>query len=1332
MPSSPTSEDTLILNNSAYQAFKTQSSSTLKTAIFDGQTKPPISNYEEKISRLIHQLTSKKEIDKRIENVVVLDYGENDLYEKLINEFYEKYSINTTAGAIDTYLNDLNPDLYVWNKTNQYSLPSYETNVSNQIVLTQDKVRSFIEGIEKSYLEFEFIKDGSQNLIKDSCGNFIERPIRISILEIVKMELARLYIFNEFSNIKTILTTHYWNKIAIQFLHQIYNLSVQTFNSSQQSEYLTLRNRMNYFVDFMDEVTYLYKTSMIDIDNLIYLIFLNYRANEKNSKEKYYHFNKDYYVQKLIADFGFYQPMLYLELQLDEPRILEKFKLKLQDLFVQLSPYIQPIYKAETLIEQYISEKGFTGSYSTYDTILDIDVSYSLIIKNLKTKNLIHLKNFKSSIDTAELIQMSGYNDIFLEIRTFLSYDNFELINYFDNLFLGNSLHPIHKFVLSLKALMFTSYSQTFYDYLKDHRQKLNGTKNAIGTRTDTGVLVTDIFPDELLQQLITHNLDLLFYSRLFTLCEMNPFRYVDAIFYYYAYTHGNVINKTAVIQIIDDETNLNMNNSMYLIDDVAKNFPNHIVDGMFSKYTQNVVSVSEYLIHPDQDYENFLISDIFKMGPTGPSIDSTGGTQSVLDLIRTSERAINKLGGTFSNIADDLSSFIQSSGVTGATQSALDLIRSYQAKDKFDSINMDSESFDHRVITHNYITKSMKLIYCLLKTPTVTDSSLNSVFSTEICNYIYTRKLNTNLYNQIYTLFTVNEIDNVALSLFLLHYSYTENKVAKPIVGKYISSDRIKDIRLNNQTYIKNLKTYLTSVHSSLASWMETNLVEMEEMLRKSYFSTAFHNQIDTTKLLDKHNTNVIIQSVSEANYSYLVDQIVLEEIQTPEDLKTILESVYFAGDTVRFLIRDTLKNNYSRFLNISFYVDWIKSYIATENGLTSTVLYSTMGYLLSRKIMTEDDLYKVSIEFDSITSTLIYKNITQYYTIQQSPVEIGEKYNPPSSPMNRSSMKESVKSNKPENIFDLLKSMDLNNIKLPSADNMKKLSSETPIVDIKKTMDEINDEINQDKKNSPDTLNGQGENPDQKAKTLFENNKMVDLYKHLKKLGETRPELNESLKYNEEKTNGVVMAWQIIVSLFDPSQVLSDMLCEKMIRAGVLRDTIDRWKTGSYKDKFKMDISNYPSFLYAWVLATAALIPQGYNPWIQLGAIFALGIAVAMTFISLMMAPVGLAAASVIVMAGFAALTYPSDEQLDLAKSYIEGQDIDEASVNSNAINFRLGPYIFVNMFKKIFNLKDPIRAAKKAEIGITSSIAKINYEVGKMVVQKGGDGLVKIQKN
>ncbi len=99
---------------------------------------------------------------------------------------------------------------------------------------------------------------------------------------------------------------------------------------------------------------------------------------------------------------------------------------------------------------------------------------------------------------------------------------------------------------------------------------------------------------------------------------------------------------------------------------------------------------------------------------------------------------------------------------------------------------------------------------------------------------------------------------------------------------------------------------------------------------------------------------------------------------------------------------------------------------------------------------------------------------------------------------------------------------------------------------------------------------------------------------------------------------------------------------------------------------------------------------------------------------------------------MGAFADLDFPNNDQLELAARYIESQDIDEDSVNDGSINFRLGPYIFVNMFKKIFNIKDPIRAAKKTEIGITSSIAKINYEVGKMIVPKGGDGMIKIQKN
>jgi hypothetical protein len=1036
---------------------------------------------------------------------------------------------------------------------------------------------------------------------------------------------------------------------------------------------------------------------------LIYLIFLNYRANEKHARDTYYHLDKNYYINKLISDLGFYQKNLYQNLLLDEPRMLEKFKTKLSSLFDQLSIYIQPLFKVENLIDSFINQKGFTGTYSTYDTVINIDVSYSLIISNLKEKNLEHLRNIKSSIDTLELTQMYGYQDIFLDIRSFLVYDNFNFTTYFDYIFLGSSLHKIHKFVLALRALMFTSYSETLYDYIIDNRKKLNGTTYPISSTTDTGVLVTDIFPDELLQQIITHNLDPLFYSRLYTICESNPFRYVDSIFHYYAYTHENKINKEIITQIIDDSTSLNMGNTMYLIEDIAKNFPRNLIDGIYYKYTQNVITVYEYLIHPEEDYQNFLIQNVFNVGSTGAGAGVTG-------------------------------TGVTGAGVTGATESALDLLKSYLNQNKFDGINFDGKSFDHKVITHNYLTKSMKLIYCLLKKPRITDLSLNTVFGTDICNYLWTKKLKQDLYNQIYALFTQNQIDETALKLFLLEYSFTENKVSKSIKGKYVEMDLIKDIQLDHAKYMSNLKTYIQPINSSLATWIENNRISLEQVILQKYFHIPFHNFVDSEKMLDKHYINNMTQSINESNYSYFIDQVVLEEIENPHDFMKLLQSVYIVNDQVRFLIRDTLKNNYSKYLNISFYTDWMKLYISDEQGIDNIVT-STLGYLLSKKMMTEEELYKISLEFDYLTSTLLYKNLNRFYQIKENPVEIGQKYYPAQSANNRVGVREALNSTRTDNIYDLLKSMDVNNTKMPSGDKMKKLSSETPIVDIKRTQDEINDEINQDKKSEQDQLNGQGENPDQKAKKLFENNKMVDLYRHLKKLAETRPELKESLKHHEERTNGVVMAWQIIISLFDPTQVLSDQLCEKMIRSGVLRDIIDRWKQGEFKTQFKMDLSNYTSFMYAWVLATAALIQQGYNPWIKLAVAFAFGMAIAIGILystSGTMAPVGLSIAAGIIMGAFADLDSPTNEQMDLAVNYIESQDMDDESVNDGNINFRLGPYIFVNMFKRIFNIKDPIRAAKKAELGITSSIAKINYEVGKMIVPKGGDGMIKIQKN
>jgi hypothetical protein len=464
-------------------------------------------------------------------------------------------------------------------------------------------------------------------------------------------------------------------------------------------------------------------------------------------------------------------------------------------------------------------------------------------------------------------------------------------------------------------------------------------------------------------------------------------------------------------------------------------------------------------------------------------------------------------------------------------------------------------------------------MIYSVFTSPqNISDLSEN--FGEHISNYISMKKLNDNIFTDIYQL--RNKITPFALMYLLIVYSVSMTITAKP-VGKAYFFDTVSNIRLNEDDYFDRLKSKAISVNSDLGVYMERNRLLGMNVITMSIYDRLFLNYFNTPEVYEYYtlytkNKQKNIQMINKLNYTYFIEQFVEQDIKNPYDTLIFVSQFEYDEDIIN-IIRETIKKNFSQYLSKYFYQNWVYSY-KLENGDFNNVVYHTLGKLLEIGIMSEDEFFNL-MTIDKDDALILLMNTKVYYSFKQDPNEYFMR-----SGDDQKSIPQLNTSVKIENILDTIKSMNFDNMRVPTQEMMKKLLNQTQDINVKRTDDEIQKEFDTLPKDDLVDTDSIEDNEAIEEKYITSRDAQ-SMHEYMKNEAKKR---NIHLDSDFEIFMIFLVGLQLILSMMDPTQVLLDYMFERLLNQGVLGSHIDDYRDDNVN--FVMSLSTYPSFLVAQLM--------------------------------------------------------------------------------------------------------------------------------------------------
>jgi hypothetical protein len=318
---------------------------------------------------------------------------------------------------------------------------------------------------------------------------------------------------------------------------------------------------------------------------------------------------------------------------------------------------------------------------------------------------------------------------------------------------------------------------------------------------------------------------------------------------------------------------------------------------------------------------------------------------------------------------------------------------------------------------------------------------------------------------------------------------------------------------------------------------------------------------------------------------------------------------------------------------------------------------------------LLTETEFYQfIKEDFQTYEVPSILTMMNMNYTFNTAPISAYGAENP-------NDIKSKINTDiSPENIYDLVKNMNFDNIAVPTRESMKKLLNKVPTTNIKRSNEEIEKEYDQlEKRNA--VINSNETNEDKERKYI-ESGDTQSMLAYLTKEANKRG-INLNSQFQQIMIS--LMMVQIWISMFDPTQVLTDIMLEKLLNQGVLADFIDREKN---KDsELVMNLTFYPSSLVAKLM---------YENLVDL------------------MRRQGISRTKENIINKLSNLTADEKWEIEYA-SLMLGKLVVDTIKNPN-----------------------PIRYSGNPNVSFKSQIQPIEFTKAELVVQPGGNGLIEIRKN
>jgi hypothetical protein len=532
---------------------------------------------------------------------------------------------------------------------------------------------------------------------------------------------------------------------------------------------------------------------------------------------------------------------------------------------------------------------------------------------------------------------------------------------------------------------------------------------------------------------------------------------------------------------------------------------------------------------------------------------------------------------------------------------------------------------------------------------------------------------------NQLTLLYQNRIITLFAILYFLLEYSL-DLQLQSESYGKAIQIDIISDIRLNENKYLKSLQSALNGYpviqqlldNPVYASRVIHTLAFSDSLTRKmNYFTTP---DVYGLNRLYNYNRDLDRQRITMKNYSFLINQIVSNQIKNPKEYLILLEHFEFDEDVLN-KIRETIKRNFSQLLSTDFYKQWINQN-KDGSGNIDLVVHYTFGKLLRMGAMLEDEFFEILYQMEQDSIELIL-GLKIYYNLKTDPNQYFAKkeldYSDPNQ-LPKLNLHEN-----PDNIFELLKNLDYTKKRIPTRDMMKVLNKETPDPGIGRTEEDIQKELDQEMAEFRKSIEEDPTPDEEKEKKYIESGDVQSMLEYMKVQGKKRGfDLNATL---DGYMAGFIIL-QTIISMFDPTQVLADYLVERLLNQGVLGDFIESERKNNKKDgqDFFMDLTTYPSSL------VAKLMYENLKSLLERKGV-----------------------------------EVNSENMLNQLDTWTEDE---KWEVEKTA-------FLAAKAFLRFINNNNEIRYSGNPQIDISSNIKKIEFQNPKMIVKPGGSGLIEIRK-
>jgi hypothetical protein len=1291
-----------IIHSQKYLGFKSLDIDALENEIFLQKNKKSNTEYEENMKRVVHNFIQSTSIDHKLKNMILMEFNPRyHLYQKLYKQFLDRYGFYLNDKELKELLSTLHPNFAYYMNVNESIKNLLIENYQKTIKMIVDASSSVLnlDSLELLYNSFEYETNDNGAYEFDKLLRFKESPVQTDIIFILALENIIYSIRGDLTDMGIFLSTHYWNQIVFHLCYEITKITPSFYNEEQRSTYLSIKNKLEKIYDFIDEIKYLHRKQHLSLSNYVYLLMLKYREIEVKTKSSIFHLNEDEYVNRVVSDIELYDEFLYQLLKLDDKETRDNFVSDLRTIFQIINPYLVfPLnYEKIKLISDLLLGRDLT--FKSYDQVLNMNVPYSTIIQNMMNFNHHHLRRINTShpIDVREKI--FSIQDIFLDVHIWNKISNFNLEFYFDHLFLNFDLSLVHKYILIMKGILYYPIESDLVTYLARNKNYLNGANYQLvdNKKYKNNIEIKTIWNNNIITSLLNQSEDVFIYPTIQSQSQ-NLHQFIDFIVYYLIIikvhpTFDNISNRIKnyttftenqledlertiqdVLRYVPDYKNVREQSNIK--NNETPNHSSYKLNGIYSLTLNQNLLLQNQFFTPNESFHQFVMKEIFRdnengvsgeilkglgiTGPTGPTggIGATGGTGATGATSGTGATAVTGETVMIRNSSYILENLIRESNI-------------------FYSMNFNRETFDDEILNSD-LTLTSKLIYSLFTKPqNIIDLSNN--FGGYISDYISLRKLNDNIYTEIYNL--RDKVSPFALMYLLVDYSVSLTISAKP-VGKAYIFDIISSIRLNEDDYFDRFRDKVKLIHSDLFKYMDNNRVSGLNVITMQIYDRLFLDYFSTPEVYEyytiySNNKEKNTQIINRLNYTYLIEQFIEQDIRNPYDVYIFMIQFDFTPNTMD-MIRETIKKNYSQYLSKSFYQDWIYSY-KISTATFNDIVYFTLGKLLELKVMTEDEFFSL-MTIDKNDSIVLLMMTRLYYTFLEDPSEYFEK----NGDGEQGIPKLNTSSGKVDNIMDLVKSMNFDNMKIPTQEQMKKLLSQRQDINIKRSDEEIQKEIDSLPKDI--SYNIVNEKEEDKEEKFIENKDAQSMYEYMKDQAKKRG-FNLS-RWLDEYMYGMMMM-QMWLSMFDPTQVLSDYLFERLLNQAVLGEFIGQYQQGNGvvgparlegRTDLNMSLTSYPSSLVAnhmYANLKALLEKQGV-PVTRDNMINKMN-------------------------------TWTDDEKWEIEKT----------------------AFLAAKQHLAFIQNKNTIRYSGSPNINIKSNIKPITFEKARMIVQDGGSGLLELRK-